>query len=1424
MAKSAGGLSAIPDHTTNLASGLQPPTHDIRMPFSSPIGEEICSPLSPIEHSITPNKDYANPFASPFTSHNPFLDDENDEGPNPYASEHDFIMHQVDNIAHAPQESSGSWAHQASRAAARSASAKHSQRYSVGKPGREASRKKQPSRIRRPGITVITDFAQNRRTASATEVLLAKRSMTFPQDRPVAEAVTDAESTRADSTSSPRQHRPAIAPKYPRPLPPVGFVNLADLKALDAQAGPSRGFKWPRMGKEPKTRTQVNSAREDEAAGESTMLGRRETARVKGAGFKSKTMRPRRQAYNEIDDKRESPSLDPAKRAMGIEIVANSPENALALEFEDGRGASRRLRPPPIKLEEDLSPSDRPIVIGLSVPSARLEEHTLSPLSASVASSAVTAHAGRARAPSDANSVTPTIIITPARETSGWSIMPKAPSPPSTRRIASSIYSQPTPYIGGAPQSTAIPPMPAVPANIHRNGHGVNPFMPQRNEVRDSANTLFEEDQDEKTPIRAFRSQSSSESDHSPQLSSPGRSFSGTSALSPGNRSSVDTTATRRRSRGWWNFITTPFVTRSNTALTKGLVGYTNQRPEIPSLAQAADELRNHDERDEKGWDKQFSPASSKPKSGHTTMWTDLDWWEEDREKIGVAVDHTPRASVSNHKHRHKPQDSSATIPFMMAGGVSGDAAAAEYYSNGHRTLGSNNPFNQDRLPGQDARVQSRVTEPRQSQLSSFSPNDREVPMLFEGDHHAASNHDTTNPFYQAPSDPFASSFRQVAPPTSRPRPDSGMTVIEVEDEVVVSPTVHEARVAPVVVARPPILASRHTSNHLVYSIQRGEHQPDPESTAPPPYSPPRRAEYRPYVAVYPPASRTIAYQQPLSPGPVSPGMQHAMSSGGIPMAEVAANHAPAAARQAYVTNNYYAAPRELPPRPKAAPVTLADLETPADIRQRAEARRKRREKEDALTAKVGGLWRGRGCFSANGCAGRGGAEGRRRRRWCCCITFGLIVMIIIIVVLAMTLHRKGDNTPVQTQWLNNTGFPPMPTGISTIAQPDAVVENTGCVHPSTMWSCALPKEQQQSGAPNAPNQPNFRLEIRFRNDSSTSNNTSTKVTRHLAHNPVSAGRFIRYRLLHARDVFSSALWSPSPSPPTIEDQRFLGNTTDHVISPLFEGESTPFYISFLPTTPSPSRLLKRQDTSSTNSTADPFPDLASLIPPPSLNSDGTPKPATLLPLPESQPLRLYDRGLQTEHYGFYNYFDRSIFLKSVKLLNNSDPGEVPADMNGGATAGEAKVQCTWAQTRFLVQIWTRKGDDTHLLQNTTSTTTTTTSSKDSKATKKNATNLSANDFSRPGSFPYPVSIVLDRHGGALKEKMVYCYGLDDRGKVVPSDRKFQIEERAFGGVAVNPADGPWGNVTVGVGEGGPGGVDGGDGGCACEWRNWAGR
>jgi hypothetical protein len=444
--------------------------------------------------------------------------------------------------------------------------------------------------------------------------------------------------------------------------------------------------------------------------------------------------------------------------------------------------------------------------------------------------------------------------------------------------------------------------------------------------------------------------------------------------------------------------------------------------------------------------------------------------------------------------------------------------------------------------------------------------------------------------------------------------------------------------------------------------------------------------------------------------------------------------------------------------------------------------------------------------------AGSRDAKAKKKRRcafiW---ILSGLLAIVILVVVLVMTLTRKESDMPVQSSWLNITGYPPIPTGIATIARPDAVVENSACVHPATMWSCAVPKEDQSALAPNDPDQPNFRVEIRFQNGSYSTPSTNVSKTRRSsigAGNPISAMGLIRDRLLRARDTFTDTLFTPSPAPPSEEDQSFLGNTTDGNHVP-FDGEFTPFFISFLPTTVVSASLDKRQDTSNSSSTnADQFPNITDAIPPPAIGPDGTAADANLLSFPTSQPIRLYNRGLSTEHYGFYSYYDRSIFLKSTALLttDNADVGEVPDDLNGGSPKDAATVRCTWAQTRFRVQIWTNMQSSAALL---------------SAANGTTSTSSSADDFSRPGSFPYPVTVTLDRHGGDPTLKSIYCYGIDDREHIETNAKKFQLENRGAGGVLVNPTQGVFGAANASLADGGPGGVDGGTGGCSCQWQNW---
>jgi len=197
--------------------------------------------------------------------------------------------------------------------------------------------------------------------------------------------------------------------------------------------------------------------------------------------------------------------------------------------------------------------------------------------------------------------------------------------------------------------------------------------------------------------------------------------------------------------------------------------------------------------------------------------------------------------------------------------------------------------------------------------------------------------------------------------------------------------------------------------------------------------------------------------------------------------------------------------------------------------------------------------------------------------------------------------------------------------------------------------------------------------------------------------------------------------------------------------------------------------------------------------------------------LPFQQPIRLYDRGLETEHYGFYTYFNRSIFLKSTALLNesNTSVGEVPDDENGGSTEEAALFRCTWAQTRLLVQMWTRKGNTSALLNAA--------GQSNLLNSASNYTAAVANDFTQPGSFPYPITITSDRHGGNIEEKLIYCYELDAREEPIVSSAKVWSENRGFGGTLINPAPNVFGNDS----DSSLGGFDGGSGGCKCVWENW---
>ncbi|KAL3418634.1 hypothetical protein PVAG01_10350 [Phlyctema vagabunda] len=1023
-----------------------------------------------------------------------------------------------------------------------------------------------------------------------------------------------------------------------------------------------------------------------------------------------------------------------AAKPNNAQLVAQPVDREVTQQSISNRRLSTRSNSLTSRLNEDLSPNDRPIVIGISIPTMTAADHTLSPQS------------GLSEYSNNNKSVpeTPAIVITPAQEKSFWSPSTVATNSAVDRtRATSSIFAQ-SPYNAfGFYNDSSAPPMPAVPSSI----------LDSERQRAEAQKSYFSPDSDDGTmfgrngsPV-ALRARSDTagsgdtifEEDDSPAVVRRARATSYSAAASKAVKHiSVSTVATRRKSRGWWTYITTPFLTRANTIADRSPGA--NSPPVVPDLALAAEKAQIS-ERDNKAWERQFSPLTP---ATSTTITSDA-WWNtlrrDEPEKDPKIMEQSPVLQET----RHKVQESSGTLPFILASSADiGSPSVASAHAN------------------------SRESTPTLERLNTgigYNPG-AVLPV----------------------STPSTSTHLQSNNPFVRPQhneiSNSSITINNYSN-------------------------SQSTGRENLGSPPtRSDWVPAPQSAplptpGPPPYSPPH-SQMPKYRAVFPPG-HAMNLDQPSSPGPLSPGLQRAMTAGGgIPMSEVPLT--PASERRPININSGYP---ELPTRSVGTFVGVQHFPPPPTKASKAEARRKRYEKEEAVAHRAGGWWRGRGCVPNTGCYGRGGAEGRKRRRWYLGLIVGFILMIILVIVLATTLHRKPKSAQEQSRWLNLTGFPPIPTGISTIAAPVNVVANTGCTFPSTTWSCDLPKEEHAMVTNNNTNQPNFVLQIQWDN-SSLANATFSNVTgtqglrkRGAVGNPVSAGQYIRRLLLGTRDL----VFTPSPSAPSFSEESFLGGTTDEVVASDKAGESTPFYISFLSTrnsTALSNKLTRRDDD---NDETNQFPNVTAFIPAPSLDPDGTAAPANLLPYPIQQPIRLYDRGLPTERYSFYNYFDRSIFLKSIAPLDESnlENGEVPADRTGGSTKGEASVRCTWAQTRFLVEIWTRR-NGTARLNNATSSTNTIVSST--------AATL---DFTQPGTFPYPITISLDRHGGDPQAKLLYCYGMNDREEIIAANGTVRAENRGFGGTLINQAPSLFSNDS----DPSLGGFDGGTGGCSCQWTNF---
>lgn len=1047
-----------------------------------------------------------------------------------------------------------------------------------------------------------------------------------------------------------------------------------------------------------------------------------------------------------------------------------------------------------------LSPSDRAVMIGISVSPEDLADQDIS---ANASPTKPESLGSGGYAISRRPSVTPSIVVTS-----------DAPVQPPRRRAraASSVYSQAQQNGVRVMDSSIVPPIPPLPPDARRHyadDYPSNSKQPPPLSSRVvSQSTVFDEDEDLDTGER------------------PGTGESQLRILT--KQASIDSIATRHRSRGWWDHIVTPFWPRSPMTFK----GSSSPIPTLPNARQATEAGHDRD----RPTSHNVSPETAEHEGLRSglTSWTDLSL-DAEIQKRPLDLDEQPHKEILVSE---PPQELSATGTPISPVRHEGLGAASEYYEACLYDMHSLEPYfrcqNHSCFPSQIG--PTKATGGQKDTSARARDEDVGTKEILERQNTKSSY---SLAVQQAPSNRFSAAFREVLTPESRPKPRPVSEETKIE-ELDTTPDVEEAHAAPVVHAPEPIPAAPSCLlDNDCQNPRKIEEVPEvPQNTReieepsalplseptlhqPPAYSPPRQVRPpRRYVAVMPPDRQPETFEQIISPAPLTPGAQNQMPRNTPPKAEVSRDNGepqPASTRNARI--RYYENPETSRPE-----TTLADLYPPPRDAGRSQKNWDIREKN----TKTPQEHKSKALTGFDHCFGREKKPMSKRKKWMLiALALGLLLMVVLIMALAMTLTRKGgpgQMVPVQTAWLNMTGYPPIPTGISTIVQPKPVSEVSGCIVPSTLWNCDLPKEEQQSFSIGAADQPNFRVEIIFLNgtNSVTANASSVNRRSHGANhkrsygrivNSVSAGSFIRHSLLQARNALSNNLYSPSPSSPSEEEQTFLGNTTDNNTVP-FNGEYTPFIMSFLSPAKLPSRLLKRS--SSTDNTTDPFPNLANSIPPPEINPNGTAAAAVFLPYPSAQPLRLYNRGQSTEHYGFYTYFSKSIFLKStapIDGISNSTSSD-PDDEDGGAEEDAASVRCTWAQTRFLVQIWTNKGFVAS------------SQASDSNATisSSNSTNLttsSANDFQAPGSFPYPVTITLDRHGGDINTKMLYCYGIDDEEKPIPSQKKIELENRSFGGTLVNPTLGPFGDVNVTLVDGGPGGIDGGSGGCGCRWKNF---
>ncbi|KAL1955916.1 hypothetical protein VTO42DRAFT_7989 [Malbranchea cinnamomea] len=500
---------------------------------------------------------------------------------------------------------------------------------------------------------------------------------------------------------------------------------------------------------------------------------------------------------------------------------------------------------------QELSPSDRPIVIGMRVPRDSVD----------VAEARIKDRDKQKTKPGafqeDATPVTPTIVITPAEEKSvdaEWESSLTALRPPSP---ASSVYSQPTPSLRPI-NRTSIPPVPPLPDD-HR-------FFSKTQ----ASDDVFSDDK--RTSIRRQRALSigtvfEDESNASSPHNLRPRSLSDAARQRLWKGLSLETIATRRRSQGWWTYLLSPLLSRSNTIASP--LSARSPPPPLPSAVSTQWSLL--DEKRQPPEVSAFSPDTPENDYREKSARSDITRWPEWRSERGDAVSASPECMSERKFSPSSPASSSRTIPFVMSSPVT--RATAQHCH------ACNNDYN-NRAPYSGSIghtcAASNILAQSTSSPSSGNTSTIQGPLT-------SINQNTNNPFFQR----FVESLRNGN--AMRPRPDSTSTTFE--DEPDISPTVRVANVAPLlradqaspIPARFPLECPREkAATPAGVDMSAGENSSTIDSSEPrsQPFdssSPHRDKPVPRYKAIFPPDS-WAHIQQPHSPGPITPGAHHIIS------------------------------------------------------------------------------------------------------------------------------------------------------------------------------------------------------------------------------------------------------------------------------------------------------------------------------------------------------------------------------------------------------------------------------------------------------------------------------------------------------------------------------------------------------------------